>query len=103
MKHNIIDNRTEINRLKAENARLQAENEKYRRCFQGESGWVLIEPGEHARLEAKLDELKEEVTYQKQKAQEMIEFICECVAKGEFKAFKNGSVKFGKTTKGVKR
>ena len=75
MKHTIINNRTEINRLKAENARLQAE----------------------------VDELKEEVTYQKQKAQEMVEFICECVAKGEFKAFKNGSVKFGKTTKGMRR
>jgi predicted nuclease with TOPRIM domain len=75
VKHSIIDNRTEINRLKAENA----------------------------RLEAKVNEFKEEVTHQKQKAQEMVEFICECVAKGEFKAFKNGSVKFGKTKKGEKR
>ena len=75
MKHSIIDNRTEINRLKAENA----------------------------RLEAKANEFKEEVTYQKQKAQEMVKFICECVANGEFKAFKNGSVKFGKTKKREKR
>jgi len=59
--------------------------------------WVKWD--DYASLEAKVDELKEEVTYQKQKAQEMVEFICECVAKGEFKAFKNGSVKFGKTGK----
>ncbi len=58
---------------------------------------------ENADLKAKIDELQAEVTYQKQKAQEMVEFICECVAKGEFKAFKNGSVKFGKTKKGEKR
>lgn len=75
MKHTVIDNRTEINRLEAENARLQAE----------------------------VEEWKNKVTHQKQKAQEMVEFICECVAKGEFKAFKNGSVKFGKTTKGTRR
>jgi hypothetical protein len=36
--------------LKAENARLKAENEKYRRCFQAEGDWVLMEPGEHAIL-----------------------------------------------------
>ena len=40
-----------------ENARLQAENEKYRRCFQGERDWVLMEPGEHARIEAQVERL----------------------------------------------
>ena len=72
---------------------------KLGRLLRAERDWVLVEPDKYASLEAKVDELKEEVTYQKQKAQEMVEFICECVAKGEFKAFKNGSVKFGKTGK----
>ena len=43
-----------------ENARLKAENEKYRRCFQGEKDWVLMEPGEHARLKAEVERLKAE-------------------------------------------
>jgi len=50
---------------------------------------------ENARLKAEVEEMKSEVTYQKQKAQEMVEFICECVAKGDFKTYKNGGVRFG--------
>jgi hypothetical protein len=40
-----------------ENARLKAENEKYRRVFQGEKDWVLMEPGEHARLKQQVERL----------------------------------------------
>jgi hypothetical protein len=43
--------------LKGENARLKAENEKYRRCFQAEGDWVLMEPGEHAMLTHKVKRL----------------------------------------------
>ena len=43
--------------LKAENARLKAENEKYRRCFQSEGDWVLMEPGEHAIITDKVKRL----------------------------------------------
>lgn len=43
--------------------------------------------------------LKAEVERLEQKHQQMIEFICQCVAKGNFKAFKNGSVKFGNAAK----
>ena len=50
---------------------------------------------ENARLKAEVEEMKSEVTYQKQKAQEMVEFICECVAKGDFKIYKNAGVRFG--------
>lgn len=45
--------------LKAENARLKAENEKYRRCFHAEGDWVLMEPGEHAMLTDKVKRLTE--------------------------------------------
>lgn len=43
-----------------ENARLSAELEKMRRCFQGEKDWVLMEPGEHARLMKEIETLKGE-------------------------------------------
>jgi hypothetical protein len=46
-----------INESQAECRRLKEENEKYRRCFQGERDWVLMEPGEHARLEAQVERL----------------------------------------------
>jgi hypothetical protein len=38
-------------------ARLKDENEKFRRCFQGERDWVLVEPGEYARLNAEVERL----------------------------------------------
>jgi hypothetical protein len=47
-----------INESQAECRRLKEENEKYRRCFQGERDWVLMEPGEHARLKAEVERLK---------------------------------------------
>ena len=43
--------------LDAECTRLKAENEKYRRCFQAEGDWVLMEPSEHALLKAEVERL----------------------------------------------
>jgi len=44
--------------LDAECTRLKAENEKYRRCFQAEGDWVLMEPSEHALLKAEVERLR---------------------------------------------
>ncbi len=91
----------EYERLQTDLKRLQDQSDFYKSKLMDKTAYKTniqtLDQVKH--LEAKVDELKEEVTYQKQKAQEMVEFICECVAKGEFKAFKNGSVKFGKTGK----
>ena len=39
-------------------AALQAENEKYRRVFQGEAGWTLVEPNHLAALQAENERLR---------------------------------------------
>ena len=79
-----------------------SEPKRYKEMWEDAFHENLENKAKISELKAEVERLNEEVTYQKQKAQDMVEFICECVAKGEFKAFKNGSVKFGKTTKGVK-
>lgn len=92
-------------RLQTDLSRLQDQSDFYKSKLMDKTAYKTniqtLDQVKH--LEAKVDELNEEVAYQKQKARETVEFICECVAKGEFKAFKNGSVKFGKTKKGEKR
>ena len=41
----------------ADYAALKAENEKYRRVFQGEAGWTLVEPNHLAALQAEVERL----------------------------------------------
>ena len=84
----MVKAQAEVARLKAEVERLNNESDILQKCCEHQKNRI-------ERLKAEVEEMKSEVTYQKQKAQEMVEFICECVAKGDFKAYKNGGVRFG--------
>jgi hypothetical protein len=59
------DNKRECEATRIENARLKKENEKYQRCLNGERDWVLMEPGEHARLKAEVERLTKQTDYER--------------------------------------